>query len=261
MYIGHVLTETSLTLIMDNETYTADHTSSKWDLIVTAVKDEDWDNILDLINMSKVINTYGEGKISVTDGVVYYGDQELHNSLTERLVRMMTEGFNISPMVNFLENLMKNPSGRAVKELYRFLECNSLPLTDDGCFVAYKNVNDNFRDHRTNSFDNSVGAVCQMERNQVMDDPTVTCAEGLHFCSIEYLNQMWGHQGHTMLVKIDPADVVSIPIDYDNSKGRCCRYTVIAEHTGGEKDTVSDTSVWTPEDYKDFYGDYDDYDY
>ena len=32
-----------------------------------------------------------------------------------------------------------------------------------------------------------------------------------------------------MLLKINPADVVSIPIDYNNSKGRCCRYEVIKE--------------------------------
>ena len=99
-----------------------------------------------------------------------------------------------------------------------------------------------------------------MPRNQVMDDPNVTCAAGLHFCSIEYLNSMWGHNGHTMIVKINPADVVSIPVDYNNSKGRCCRYEVIAEHQHGEKDTVSDTSVYDydPEYDDEWYDGYDD---
>jgi hypothetical protein len=32
-----------------------------------------------------------------------------------------------------------------------------------------------------------------------------------------------------MIVKINPADVVSIPADYDNAKGRCWRYEVIGE--------------------------------
>ena len=32
-----------------------------------------------------------------------------------------------------------------------------------------------------------------------------------------------------MILKINPADVVSIPSDYNNSKGRACRYEVIGE--------------------------------
>jgi hypothetical protein len=32
-----------------------------------------------------------------------------------------------------------------------------------------------------------------------------------------------------MVVKIHPKDVVSIPSDYNNSKGRACKYTVISE--------------------------------
>ena len=33
-----------------------------------------------------------------------------------------------------------------------------------------------------------------------------------------------------MILKINPRDVVSIPTDYNNSKGRTCRYEVIGEH-------------------------------
>ena len=32
-----------------------------------------------------------------------------------------------------------------------------------------------------------------------------------------------------MVLKINPRDVVSIPNDYNNQKGRCCRYEVIDE--------------------------------
>jgi hypothetical protein len=31
------------------------------------------------------------------------------------------------------------------------------------------------------------------------------------------------------LIKINPADVVSIPSDYNNAKGRCCKYVVVGE--------------------------------
>ena len=38
-----------------------------------------------------------------------------------------------------------------------------------------------------------------------------------------------GSDSRTMILKINPADVVSIPTDYNNSKGRTCRYEVIGE--------------------------------
>ena len=66
-----------------------------------------------------------------------------------------------------------------------------------------------------------------MERNQVDDDQNQTCSTGLHFCSQEYLNHFGG--ARTVIVKINPRDVVSIPNDYNNSKGRACRYEVIGE--------------------------------
>jgi len=182
--------------------------------------------------------------VTVRNGVVYWHDTPMDNSLTKRILKMISDGFNVLPLVTFMDRLMDNPSGRAVKELYRFLECNDLPITEDGYFLAYKNVREDYLDRHSRKYDNSVGKTCSMPRNEVMDDPNQTCSAGLHFCSMHYLNSMWGHGGHTMVVKINPKDVVSIPVDYDNSKGRCCEYTVIAEHMGGEEDTLSEQSVY-----------------
>ena len=47
-----------------------------------------------------------------------------------------------------------------------------------------------------------------------------------------------------MILKINPADVVSVPTDYNNSKGRCCKYTVVGIHQYGEDtDTLSESPV------------------
>ena len=75
--------------------------------------------------------------------------------------------------------------------------------------------------------DNSVGKIVEMERNEVDDDKDRTCSTGLHFCSESYLNSFGGER--TVIVKINPRDVVSIPSDYNDSKGRACRYEVIGE--------------------------------
>jgi hypothetical protein len=140
---------------------------------------------------------------------------------------MHASGLNIDPMLLFLENLLQNPSHRAVEGLYRFLERCELPITDDGHFIAYKLVRENFTDMRTGQFNNSVGSVVEMPRSQVDDDPDNTCSVGLHFCSIEYLKSFHGQR--LVAVKINPKDVVAIPRDYNDSKGRCSRYEVIQE--------------------------------
>jgi hypothetical protein len=51
----------------------------------------------------------------------------------------------------------------------------------------------------------------------------------LHFCSQEYLPHFGGSDSRVVIVKINPRDVVSIPTDYNNAKGRACRYEVIGE--------------------------------
>ena len=151
----------------------------------------------------------------------------MHNALTTRMIQMLQDGFPIEPMVKFMENLMSNPSKRAVDELFGFLEKNNLPITPDGHFLAYKKVREDYKDCHTGTMDNSVGQVVEMERNEVDDNKDRTCSSGLHFCSQNYLNHFSG--AHTMILKINPRDVVSIPSDYNDSKGRACRYEVIGE--------------------------------
>jgi hypothetical protein len=143
---------------------------------------------------------------------------------------MLTEDFPIEPLVLFMENLMSNPSKRAVDELYGFLEKNSLPITPEGHFLAYKKIRDDYKDIYSGTMDNSVGQVLEMERNGVDDDKDRTCSSGLHFCSESYLPHFGtGHGNRVVILKINPRDVVSIPSDYNNAKGRACRYEVIGE--------------------------------
>lgn len=170
----------------------------------------------------------------------------MHNSLTRRFIQMYKEKQALKPLVRFIDNLMENPSNRSVTQLYGFLECNSLPITDDGHFIAYKRVNDDYTDCYTGKIDNSIGQVPEMDRNMVDDDPNRTCSHGLHVCSREYLNSYTGSR--IMIVKVNPRDVVSIPRDYNFSKMRCCKYEVIGEMGENQSpDDYEETVVFRPE--------------
>ena len=207
-----------------------------------AIKLDKWNDVKKLIDVSQTITDYSNGKFLVKGGIVTYNGVELCNSLAERILKMLDEGFDVNPMIEFVKRLFNNPSNRAVNELYEFLERSKLPLTPDGCFLAYKRVKQNYMDCHTGKISNHVGAVVEMPRHLVDDDPERTCSHGLHFCSLEYLAHFGGDR--TVVVKVDPADVVCIPKDYNHSKVRCCRYTVIGE-IDGEEDQAFTKSVQT----------------
>jgi hypothetical protein len=70
-----------------------------------------------------------------------------------------------------------------------------------------------------------------MNRQDVDDNCNNTCSTGLHFCSLNYLGSFGSSGDPVVILKIDPKDVVSIPVDYNNTKGRCCKYEVVGLYT------------------------------
>jgi hypothetical protein len=231
-----IIGPTFITVMLDGVTHTINGDHGNYDAIREALKAKDHARVEQLINVAKSVTNYVAGRITITGDQVFYGDMEVKGSVVNRIISMMREGFDAQPMINFLERLMQNPSKRAVDELYGFLETTSLPITEDGHFLAYKKVTNDYRDFYTGKMDNSIGRVLEMPRNQVDDNRDQTCSYGLHFCSLNYLPHYHGGDGRVVIVKIDPADVVSIPSDYNNAKGRACRYEIIGEHEGSDRE-------------------------
>jgi hypothetical protein len=170
--------------------------------------------------------------VKISGGQVLFRGEAIHNSLTERMLKMLDEGFDLAPMAAFLANLVQNPDKRTVNDLYAFLEFGSMPITPDGCFLAYKAVRDDFKDIYTGTFDNSVGQTVKMLRFKVDPNPEETCSHGLHVCSFSYLPKFSHADGHVMVCKVNPAHVVAIPADYNNTKMRVSQYEVIGEYEG-----------------------------
>jgi hypothetical protein len=98
-----------------------------------------------------------------------------------------------------------------------------------------------------------------MPRNGVDEDKERTCSYGLHFCSIKYLPHFSDSDGgKTMIVKINPKDVVAIPADYNNTKGRTCRYEVVAEYKDDWRSKLKrEESGWDSNLYSSDGGEYE----
>ena len=225
----------TISIMIDGKMKPVDTAHRNYDAIKNAIIACQWDIIPNLINIkeqveSAIQSSATAGKVTIENGEVFYNNKAIHNTLTERIIDMARQGFDIGYMVKFLENLMKNPSYRAVNELYGFLESGSIPITENGTFLAYKKIRNNWTDIHSGTFDNSIGAVCEMPRNMVDEDSSRTCSAGLHVCSYDYLAHFSrDNNDRVVICEINPADVVSIPADYNNTKMRVCKYTVIGE--------------------------------
>ena len=255
-----IITRSGISAIINGTSYVVETDHPKYQQALDCLRKSDWDAFVDLVNLTKQVQSYFDGTdINIDDGSITYHGQVIHNTLTKRILNFMRDGLPHEPLLNFFKNLMENPSKRAVDELYDFLEVGELPITEDGHFLAFKNVRNDYRDIHSGNFDNSIGQVCEMPRNGVDEDKDRTCSAGLHFCSIEYLPHFSdSNGGHTMIVKINPRDVVAIPADYNNTKGRTCKYEVVAEYKEDWRSKLKrEESGWDSELYSSDGGEYE----
>jgi hypothetical protein len=211
-----------------------------------------------LISLKEAVSIAVTGsKLELLGNELYYQGNVVRGILGRRILEMIKMGHDCRPLELFLENLLQNPSSRAVEELYGFMEVSQLPITDDGHFLAYKSVRQDFTDHHTGKMDNSVGTTVSMQRNLVDEDKDRTCSYGLHFAAHEYAKG-FGSGGRMVILKINPKDVVAIPSDYKNMKGRACSYEILEEVARGDSSLVNAQVVVGKKTYVPQADNYDD---
>lgn len=234
MLFSTIITDTTFSVVIDGEIHTTDRSNMNWDRIKEAIKDPSTteEYLLNLLSPAAGISAASAdyGEIEVADGILRFNGQEVHSALANRILDIHNEGLPLDPWVAFAKNVFANPDTRARDELYLWLEKSNLPITADGHFLAYKKVKADFTDIYSGKMDNSPGTVVSMPREDVDPNRDRTCSQGLHFCSKDYLPSFGTKNSNTVVVvKVNPADVVSIPSDYDNTKGRTWRYEVLYE--------------------------------
>jgi hypothetical protein len=236
----------SFTVMVDGQTYGVKKDHIKYEEIVTAINSNDGETFLELFTartnqLTEWCGPDFDGGFSFDGGLITYRGDDINPTISQRIFAMIDQGVNHYPLLRFLERVFNNPSMRAVEELYTFLMNKNLPITDDGYLIAYKYVsfyegeaivdksgytltNGDFVDsHTGKSHRNNVGDVVSMSRYKVDDNLNNACGAGLHVGAYEYVKG----SRNIVVVKVDPADVVSIPKDSSCQKMRCCKYEVV----------------------------------
>lgn len=248
--IPHILSDSSLTLVIGFTPIAVPKSHPNWEAILTALKDgSDEQTVRELTDIPAAIVRFTSGMIEVVDRQLLHNGQPVDTGLSRRIVDFISAGDETlaEPLCRFLERLLLNPSRRSVQGLYEWLAASNLPIMPDGRFIAWKIVRDDYMDAYSGTFSNVVGAKPMMARNAVDEDPDRTCSYGLHFCSTSYLPSYGPSDKRVMVVAVDPADVVAFPRDEGTAKGRASTYEVLAEVPRDEAAAYFDqVRVWAP---------------
>lgn len=231
-----------ITVCVEGETITLRKNAGEenFNLALDALRNEDWESLYRYMRPIKsyVVNFDGISVDNATGEVLWNGEP-IHHVVMDRISTFALNGLDYQPLCKFFTKLMNNPSARAVRELYTFLEHQNLPITDNGNFLAYKGIMSDWYSvtgGKTNillqgsvredgRIYNGVGEVIEFPRNEVDDDKDVGCSYGLHAGTYEYASGF--ARGRMVLVEINPADVISIPTDCSFQKLRTCKYKVV----------------------------------
>jgi hypothetical protein len=232
MKINYSVLNDSIVLNYSGKTAVIASDDKRYEGVLNCIREERLADIPGIVETNE--RAFKEKGLDLRDGLIHVNNEPLPAELEARILKIKELKLPFAPLLAFWENLKKNPSFNSRLALFKFLEHHGHPLTTDGCFIAYRGVTDDFKDVHTKTFDNKVGNVCEMPRSAVDDNPNNTCSHGLHVACFDYAK---GFGSKLVEVKVNPADVVTVPTDYNGKKMRVCRFEVVAEGSV-IKDTV-----------------------
>jgi hypothetical protein len=247
MKVNYHLLASSIVLNHAGKTFSIPKGDVRFEKIIQAIRDNDDAKVIELMDAGNMYLKFG---LTLKDGLIELDGDLLPESLSHRIIALVEANLPPQIMLNFWKNLKANPSFNSRKMLYQFLSHNGHPLTEDGCFIAYRGVTEDFKDVHTKTFDNKPGSVCSVERSEVDDNPNNTCSHGLHVACFDYAK---GFGPKLVEVKVNPRDVVTVPVDYNGTKMRVCRFEVLAECEGLLSGPVYEEDEEEEQEENDYY--------
>lgn len=232
--VQYIITGDSIILSLGDDSEIVDSTHANFKAVRDAVLAGQFAEAFKLMNIAKAITAFTKGAITVKGDHLYYGELEMRSTLVTRILDLMSQGDEaFKPLVAFFERLLNNPSSDSVDQLWGFVSHLDVEIDPEGYIIGWKKVRSqsgHLFDSHTGKVPNDVGNIVEMPRFMVNSNRHQTCSQGLHVGAWDYVK---GFSGDTILkVKVDPADVVSVPNDYNDMKMRAAKYEVLGVVNG-----------------------------
>lgn len=286
MSVAHLITDSGILIFADNQQFQISQDHPNFRVVREKLQKRDYAGLVELLDVRVAVRKWlsVNPRFTLQNDLLSLDGVEFSDSVSQKVLRMIDAGNDPQALFNFLIKVRKNPSSVAQRELLLFCAANKFMIHADGDILSYKSVRDSYYDIHSDSVfykpasvmtgdesrEYSLGVVMgkaknvrvevingttivSMPRFAVDDDRNNICSHGLHFAAYRYASEFGSSSCRMLVLKIDPADVVSIPSDYNNEKGRTARLSVVAEIPRGS--ALPDKEVY--EDY-DFDLDTDD---
>lgn len=239
--MNYIINQAGIVLFLDNKPVKLEKGSSQYAKIIEAFDlPENEQEAAIRKALEKTAERAEKNGFKISPEEVSYKGETLPKALAEKVRSIHREGLPLNLFEKFWQNIQDNPSSSSVRELYDFLAYKELPITDDGCFLAYKGLESDFWSISGNKDTkvvkgqiddrgrilNSVGAEIEVKRRDVDDNRDHHCSFGLHVGSLDYARGF--ARGSVVVVKVNPKDVVSVPTDYNCQKCRVSAYKVVS---------------------------------
>lgn len=255
MNLSYIINNAGIVLFLDNKPVKFEKGSSQYAKIIEAFDlPENQQEAAIRKALENAAERVEKNGFKISPEEVSYKGETLPKALADKVRSIHREGLPLNLFEKFWQNLQDNPSSSSVNELYEFLAYKELPITEDGCFLAYKGLESNLWSISGNKETkvvkgvvdesgrilNSIGAEIEVKRRDVDDNRDHHCSFGLHVGSLDYARGF--AQGAVVVVKVNPKDVVSVPKDYSCQKCRVSAYKVASVFEQEIKAPVVDES-------------------
>ena len=265
--IPYIETVSGYTFFLEGNPVSVDSSDARYTEVTNALQKNDMEHLRGILRdnqeayllskISTITQYFSDLKFTITKNSlndseevvsadVSYKGQPLPEVLKQKLIDMYKAGAtNFEHLFNFIDNLLANPDKNSREQLYGFLVHKNMPITDNGTFIAYKGVRDDYYSITGNTSTvvlegkvneqghilNELGKTIRVRHEDVENNPNVSCSQGLHVGSYEYAKGFKSRDGRLLAVEVNPKDVVSVPVDCACQKCRVSSYKVLNEVT------------------------------
>lgn len=280
--LAFMKTNSGFNAFIDGSPYCVNSDHQNYDKLVEAIRENDVDKFLSLIDVKKSVEKYSNGVCTIDENNVYINGQVVHSNLASKIMEMKREGFPFDFMLRFLEKIQQNPSAQSRLELYDFIQNKGVHITTEGDILCYKIVRNDYYSKTAGDTKlikgtvndegriyNGIGEEIECERGVVDDDRRQECSFGLHVGGSDYAGPNGFFRNNNsercILVCVNPKDCVSVPLDHNANKLRVCAYKVVKEveeqlsrvcYNNDSSDVV--INKYDDDEYEDEYDEYED---
>ena len=208
--IKHIVSNSGLTVVFPDGPMMIHRSSPDYPAAMQALQASDMEALRASMDRRHALSKFSEGCLSINDsGEIIFENHPIGNHLS-KIIKSGTPKDSWSVIKRFLLNVLENPNQRARLEIDSILSECSLPITEDGCILAFKLVDNEYVDPQIKTHICKPGRTLTLPRDTLHRGSKEATSRGFSAGGKSYLDANSYFCGKVVTIKINPADIVGV---------------------------------------------------